>query len=83
MDKFDLKKYLAEGKLIEENMGNDGYLKAIYDWLEDARLNKKLGSLQAEKKVKKQLKHLSEALNIIWIYKGLIDENIPAEQYFK
>lgn len=71
------------------NEGNDfkpedcGKIATTYDWLEDAYLNKKLANISNQKKVKKELKVLKEAMNIAWTYAPLIDGNVPAEEYFK
>lgn len=60
-----------------------GKVNTTYEWLEDAYLNKKLANLSNQKRVKKELKVLKEAMSIAWKYSPLIDGNVPAEDYFK
>ena len=60
-----------------------GTVSTTYEWLEDALMKKKLANLDNEKKVKKELKILKNAMNIAWKYSPLIDGNIKPEDYFK
>lgn len=60
-----------------------GTVNTTYEWLEDALMKKKLANLDNEKKVKKELKILKNAMNIAWKYSPLIDGNIKPEDYFK
>lgn len=65
------------------NLEDFGKVNTTYEWLEDAYLNKKLANLSNQKRVKKELKVLKEAMSIAWKYSPLIDGNVPAEDYFK
>ena len=60
-----------------------GTVNTTYEWLEDALMQKKLANLDNEKKVKKELKILKNAMNIAWKYSALIDNNVKPEDYFK
>ena len=77
-------------KLFEELINEANYkpedfgkVNDTYEWLEDAYLKKKTASLDNQKKVKKELKTLKEAMSIAWKYSPLIDGNVKAEDYFK
>ena len=60
-----------------------GTVNTTYEWLEDALMQKKLANLDNEKKVKKELKILKNAMNIAWKYTPIIDGNIKPEDFFK
>jgi len=60
-----------------------GKVNTTYEWLEDALMKKKLANLNNEKKVKKELKILKNAMNIAWRYSSIIDGNIKPEDFFK
>ena len=60
-----------------------GTVNTTYEWLEDALMQKKLANLDNEKKVKKELKILKNAMNIAWRYTPIIDGNIKPEDFFK
>ena len=60
-----------------------GTVNTTYEWLEDALMKKKLANLDNEKKVKKELKILKNAMNIAWKYTPIIDGNIKPEDFFK
>ena len=77
MKKSELRKLIKE-EISQTSNGFD----AIYDWLEDAYMNKKTGSLDKSKEVKKDLAILKKATTILWKYQPLIDANIKPEEYF-
>jgi hypothetical protein len=72
--------FVLENKYNPEDFGK---VNTTYEWLEDAYLKKKTANLDNQKKVKKELKILKEAMSIAWKYSPLIDGNIKAEDYFK
>ena len=72
--------FLNEGKYNPEDFGK---VNTTYEWLEDAYLKKKTANIDNQKKVKKELKILKEAMTIAWKYSPLIDGNVKAEDYFK
>jgi len=68
---------------VNYNPKDFGKVNTTYEWLEDAYMKKKTANLDNQKKVKKELKILKEAMSIAWKYSPLIDGNIKPEDYFK
>jgi hypothetical protein len=60
-----------------------GKVNTTYEWLEDAFMKKKTANLDNQKKVKKELKILKNAMTIAWKYSPLIDNNVKPEDFFK
>ena len=76
-----LKDVLSES--TNYNPKDFGTVNTAYEWLEDALMKRKLANLDNEKKVKKELKILKNAMSIAWRYSPLIDNNVKPENFFK
>ena len=68
---------------VNYNPKDFGEVNTTYEWLEDAFMKKKTANLDNQKKVKKELKILKNAMTIAWKYSPLIDNNVKPEDFFK
>ena len=78
MKKSELRQIIKE----EISQTSNG-LDSIYDWLENAYMNKRIGNLDKAKEVRKELTILKKATTILWKYQPLIDANVKPEEYFQ